>query len=256
MLSEQEPDHVRVDVLADELARLFADDTDSRQCFAAASAVLRQLAVVAGGPGTGKTTTVARIVALLAEQAASARSAAPLVALAAPTGKAAARLEEAVHREASKLPVDDPIRAQLLAHVVIDDGLASVEFQRRDQLGGSAALGSSASRRSSAWISSVNGLSFELIKALLILRRHLRAQRRPHGVAIQARLPRQLLDRDAPDEVSRRSSARCSTPTNPSSAPRSPTTKGEASHPPDASGRAPRGSDFDRRGSVFTRRRQ
>ena len=57
-----------------------------------------RFAVVAGGPGTGKTTTVARIVALLAEQAAA--GAPPLVALAAPTGKAAARLEEAVHAEA------------------------------------------------------------------------------------------------------------------------------------------------------------
>ena len=62
----------------------------------------RRFAVVAGGPGTGKTTTVARIVALLAEQAGRAS---PLVALAAPTGKAAARLEEAVHAQARKLDV-------------------------------------------------------------------------------------------------------------------------------------------------------
>jgi exodeoxyribonuclease V alpha subunit len=76
--------------------------------------VLRRLAVVAGGPGTGKTTTVARIVALLAEQSAAAGDPPPLVALAAPTGKAAARLEEAVHEEAIELPVGDPIRDQLL----------------------------------------------------------------------------------------------------------------------------------------------
>ena len=36
------------------------------------------------------------------------------LALAAPTGKAAARLEEAVHAEATKLDVDEPVRAQLL----------------------------------------------------------------------------------------------------------------------------------------------
>ena len=36
------------------------------------AAVLRRVAVVAGGPGTGKTTTVARILALLAEQAGAA----------------------------------------------------------------------------------------------------------------------------------------------------------------------------------------
>ena len=77
----------------------------------AATAVRRRFAVVAGGPGTGKTTTVARIVALLAEQA----GAMPLVALAAPTGKAAARLEEAVHAEAGGLDVAPEVREGLLA---------------------------------------------------------------------------------------------------------------------------------------------
>jgi exodeoxyribonuclease V alpha subunit len=106
---------VRIDVLHDGLARMFAGQTDGRQCLAAASAVLRRLTVVAGGPGTGKTTTVARIVALLAEQASAAGATAPLVALAAPTAMAAARLQDAVHGEAAGLPVDEPVRAQLLA---------------------------------------------------------------------------------------------------------------------------------------------
>jgi exodeoxyribonuclease V alpha subunit len=106
---------VRESVLADGLTRLFDVGVDDRQRLAAASAVLRRLAVVAGGPGTGKTTTVARIVALLAEQAAAVGTAPPLVALAAPTGKAAARLEESVHEEAARLKVDDAVRAQLLA---------------------------------------------------------------------------------------------------------------------------------------------
>jgi exodeoxyribonuclease V alpha subunit len=78
-------------------------DPDAGQRHAAATAVRRRFAVVAGGPGTGKTTTVARIVALLAEQAGEM----PLVALAAPTGKAAARLEEAVHTEARKLDLPE-----------------------------------------------------------------------------------------------------------------------------------------------------
>jgi exodeoxyribonuclease V alpha subunit len=114
-LSDRQREDVRVDILAEGLGRLYAGETDSRQCLAAACAVLRRMAVVAGGPGTGKTTTVAAIVALLAEQAEAAASAAPLVALAAPTGKAAARLEEAVHDEAKKLAVDDRIRTELLA---------------------------------------------------------------------------------------------------------------------------------------------
>jgi exodeoxyribonuclease V alpha subunit len=88
---------------------------DARQRAAAATAVRRRFAVVAGGPGTGKTTTVARIVALLAEQAATAGAPAPLVALAAPTGKAAARLVESVHAEAAGLDVAPGIRDGLLA---------------------------------------------------------------------------------------------------------------------------------------------
>jgi exodeoxyribonuclease V alpha subunit len=114
-LSDAPPEDVRVDVLADGLGRLFAEQDDGTQRLAAAAAVLQRFAVVAGGPGTGKTTTVASIVALLAEQAAAAGSALPLVALAAPTGKAAARLEEAVHQEAAKLAVDDTVRDQLAA---------------------------------------------------------------------------------------------------------------------------------------------
>ncbi|HEU0317492.1 MAG TPA: AAA family ATPase, partial [Solirubrobacteraceae bacterium] len=114
-LSERPPGDVRTDVLADGLERLFAGaDAASRQRLAAATAVRRRLAVVAGGPGTGKTTTVARIVALLYEQAEAAGGAVPLVALAAPTGKAAARLEEAVHDAARVLPVGPAIAARLL----------------------------------------------------------------------------------------------------------------------------------------------
>ena len=77
-LSAGQPEDVDGDVLREGLARLFGGETDSRQCLAAASAVLRRVAVVAGGPGTGKTTTVARIVALLYEQAAAAGADAPL----------------------------------------------------------------------------------------------------------------------------------------------------------------------------------
>ena len=63
----------------------------------------RRLEVIAGGPGTGKTTKVARTVAELIERAAAERSRPPLIALAAPTGKAAVRLQEAVHEESAEL---------------------------------------------------------------------------------------------------------------------------------------------------------
>jgi exodeoxyribonuclease V alpha subunit len=104
------PSAIDEDRLRDGIARLFGSESDGDQAAAAAEAVRRQFAVVAGGPGTGKTTTVARIVALLCEQA-GARP--PLIALAAPTGKASARLQEAVHEEASRLDVSDEIRHQL-----------------------------------------------------------------------------------------------------------------------------------------------
>ena len=88
----------RAAVPEEQLARLFEP---GRQRDAAETALRRQFAVIAGGPGTGKTTTVARTLALILEQGD------PLIALAAPTGKAAARLTEAVHDEAAKLDIDE-----------------------------------------------------------------------------------------------------------------------------------------------------
>jgi exodeoxyribonuclease V alpha subunit len=72
----------------------FPDEEFIEQRTAAAVALLRDLAVIAGGPGTGKTTTVARIVALT--QSLAVEGSEPLIGLCAPTGKAAARMQEAV----------------------------------------------------------------------------------------------------------------------------------------------------------------
>ncbi|WP_336920954.1 exodeoxyribonuclease V subunit alpha [Aquipuribacter sp. SD81] len=84
------PDDLDLDVLRAGLDRLFpAADADQR--LAAAVCALSRVSVLAGGPGTGKTTTVSKVLALLREQHPTWR-----VALAAPTGKAAARLDEAV----------------------------------------------------------------------------------------------------------------------------------------------------------------
>jgi exodeoxyribonuclease V alpha subunit len=74
------------------LDALFGDAREDRQRLAAAVAALRPVTVLAGGPGTGKTTTVAKILMLLRDRPGPL----PRVALAAPTGKAAARLQEAV----------------------------------------------------------------------------------------------------------------------------------------------------------------
>jgi exodeoxyribonuclease V alpha subunit len=106
---------VAAEVLAAGLLRLFPGAGSGDQRAAAATAVMRPLTVIAGGPGSGKTTTVARVLALLDEQAAAQHRRPPLVGLAAPTGKAAARLEEAVHADAPRLDVGPDVRARLLA---------------------------------------------------------------------------------------------------------------------------------------------
>jgi exodeoxyribonuclease V alpha subunit len=77
---------------------------------AAEIALAQGLTVLTGGPGTGKTTTVARLLALFAEQAELAGKAGLRIALAAPTGKAAARLQEAVQLEVDRLQGIDRAR--------------------------------------------------------------------------------------------------------------------------------------------------
>jgi exodeoxyribonuclease V alpha subunit len=84
------------------LARVFTDPPPDRQRLAAAMTALRSLTVLAGGPGTGKTTTVARLLAMLRGLPGET----PRVALAAPTGKAAARLQEAVEQAAVQWNID------------------------------------------------------------------------------------------------------------------------------------------------------
>ena len=100
--------------LSETLERLFTghglpDGEPDQQRLAAAVAALRWVSVIAGGPGTGKTTTVARVLALLLDQLGSRqRPGRQLrIALAAPTGKAAARLEEAVREATDRLPAGD-----------------------------------------------------------------------------------------------------------------------------------------------------
>lgn len=97
------------DLLRDGLNRLFGAppaETDWQRV-AAAVAVLQPLAIISGGPGTGKTHTVSRVLALLAEQY-SANGRLPRIRLAAPTGKAAARLTESIQ---ANLPGADDVLA-------------------------------------------------------------------------------------------------------------------------------------------------
>jgi exodeoxyribonuclease V alpha subunit len=73
------------------------------QKIAAAMALLGNVTIISGGPGTGKTTTVVNILACLLEQDPDAR-----IVLAAPTGKAAVRMTEAIRQRAAHLPAKLP----------------------------------------------------------------------------------------------------------------------------------------------------
>jgi len=85
-----------------------------RQRLAAAVALSNRLTVISGGPGTGKTATVVKILALVIEQALAAnRSEPPRIRLVAPTGKAAATLAAAIRAGAERLDLSDEVRAAL-----------------------------------------------------------------------------------------------------------------------------------------------
>lgn len=97
------------DLLRPWLAALFRPSTARAaqpdwQCIAAALAARGPLAVITGGPGTGKTTTVVRLLALL-QGIAVQQGRPPLrIGLAAPTGKAAARLGQSITGALDGLP--------------------------------------------------------------------------------------------------------------------------------------------------------
>lgn len=88
---------------------------DLDQAVAAVMPALAAVTVVAGGPGTGKTHTLARLLGVLVRT----MPAPPLVALAAPTGKAAVRMQEALADALAGLPDDlaarlRPLRASTI----------------------------------------------------------------------------------------------------------------------------------------------
>lgn len=81
------------------------------QKVAAAVALTRRFAVISGGPGTGKTTTVTKLLAALIEQAAQEKNL--TIKLVAPTGKAAARLTESIGKAVQELPVSPELKAKI-----------------------------------------------------------------------------------------------------------------------------------------------
>ncbi|WP_122377945.1 exodeoxyribonuclease V subunit alpha, partial [Pseudomonas cannabina] len=86
------------------------------QKLACALATRRAFSIITGGPGTGKTTTVVRLLALL--QAPAVQSGQPLrIRLAAPTGKAAARLTESISQQVQSLDVSAEVRQKIPSEV-------------------------------------------------------------------------------------------------------------------------------------------
>ncbi|WP_407331231.1 exodeoxyribonuclease V subunit alpha [Enterovibrio sp. 27052020O] len=81
------------------------------QKVAAAVALSYRFTVISGGPGTGKTTTVAKLLAALVSS--SDKASRLDIKLVAPTGKAANRLTESIGKAVAALPVDARIRESI-----------------------------------------------------------------------------------------------------------------------------------------------
>ncbi|WLI76216.1 exodeoxyribonuclease V subunit alpha [Kosakonia sp. H02] len=99
--------------LAHTLETLFPPAADAQvdwQKVAAAVALTRRISVISGGPGTGKTTTVAKLLAALVQTVEGNKC---RICLAAPTGKAAARLTESLGNALRQLPLNEQQKAML-----------------------------------------------------------------------------------------------------------------------------------------------
>ncbi|WP_374693924.1 exodeoxyribonuclease V subunit alpha [Gordonia rubripertincta] len=112
VLDERAQSHPIIDAgrLTTGLKRYFPDAAPDRQRVAAALATAGWTTVIAGGPGTGKTHTVARVLALMFDEYGPQLR----VALAAPTGRAAAQLEESVRSQSAALGLPEHLTATTL----------------------------------------------------------------------------------------------------------------------------------------------
>ena len=91
------------------------EPTTNWQKLACALAARSAFSIITGGPGTGKTTTVVKLLALLQALALATPAARPLrIRLAAPTGKAAARLNESIAGAVAQLPLANLIQGELV----------------------------------------------------------------------------------------------------------------------------------------------
>ncbi len=109
LLNSENTDPVITPLQTNLLQKLFnATGTEPDwQKTAAAMSLIKSFMIISGGPGTGKTTTVARILALHQQLNHYSLK----IALAAPTGKAAGRMGEALNNELNKLGLTADERA-------------------------------------------------------------------------------------------------------------------------------------------------
>ena len=98
----------KLEALLDKYFPIEVDEIDWQR-EAAKRAIKQSFCIITGGPGTGKTTTVVKILTLLQELAEQPL----LIALAAPTGKAAMRLQESIGFNKAALPCPEKIRSQI-----------------------------------------------------------------------------------------------------------------------------------------------
>jgi exodeoxyribonuclease V alpha subunit len=104
---------IDIELLKNSLTRLFPDDPKEKlnlQKIAALTSATKRFSVISGGPGTGKTTTIAGILTLLIE---IGRGKKLKIFLSAPTGKAAAKLSETISSTKKHIDCSDEIKTML-----------------------------------------------------------------------------------------------------------------------------------------------
>ncbi|WP_027467554.1 exodeoxyribonuclease V subunit alpha [Deefgea rivuli] len=139
------PDAAQLTALLHTFFASSAENPDWQKV-AVAAALHQRLTVISGGPGTGKTTTLIKLLALLqitAAQPPQGTSAQPLrILLAAPTGKAAMRMQEAIRKGKAELQQQGLLTAEIAAqipdtastlHRLLKNKLNSVQFHHTAQ---------------------------------------------------------------------------------------------------------------------------
>ncbi|MGJ0489714.1 exodeoxyribonuclease V subunit alpha [Methylobacter sp.] len=107
-MAQTKPAVEGLDAALDRYFPALSDEVDWQRA-AAKMALTRGFSIITGGPGTGKTTTVVRILALMQEFSEESLH----IALAAPTGKAAMRLQESIGTNKASLPCDESVKQRI-----------------------------------------------------------------------------------------------------------------------------------------------